>query len=102
VAAGRRDVGARFVMPYYGSGSGLTGRPINRPLGTVTCKDRWALVDGDRMRMLRVEEYRAAMGFPSDYALPATRHDAIRALGNAVPPPLARWAVDQVSRHLAS
>jgi DNA (cytosine-5)-methyltransferase 1 len=52
--------------------------------------------------MLRVEEYRAAMGFPSDYALPATRHDAIRALGNAVPPPLARWAVDQVSRHLAS
>jgi len=98
---GRRDVGERFVMPYYGSGSGLTGRPLGRPLGTVTCKDRWALVDGDRMRMLRVEEYRAAMGFPADYALPATRHDAIRALGNAVPPPLARWAVDQVSRHLA-
>ena len=93
VAAGRARFGARFVMPYYGSGSGLTGRALTRPLGTVTTRDRWALVDGDRMRMLRVDEYRAAMAFPAGYHLPATRHEAIHMLGNAVSPPHAAWVI---------
>lgn len=100
VEAGRRDVGERFLMPYYSKGSGLTGRPLSRPIGTITTKDRWAVVDGDRMRMLSVDECRAAMGFPPGYALPEKRVDAIKALGNAIPPPMARWAVQQVQRHL--
>lgn len=84
----RRDgYGSRFVMPYYSSGSGLTGRSLDRPIGTITTRDRWAVVDGDRMRMLQTPEYRAIMGFPSDYALPAVRKDAIFMLGNAVTPP---------------
>lgn len=95
VAAGRAKFGSRFVMPYYGSGSGLTGRDINRPIGTITCKERWALVDGDRMRMIHAGECRAAMGFRADYKLPAP--DGMTAdqinklrifmLGNAVCPP---------------
>lgn len=93
VANGRASFGERFVMPYYGSGSGLTGRSLARPLGTVTTRDRWALVDGDRMRMLTVGEYRAAMGFPADYRLPVRRHDAIHMLGNAVAPPAAAWVI---------
>lgn len=87
VAAGRRDHGRRFVMPYYGNGSGLTGRSLNRPLGTVTTRDRWAVVDGDLMRMLNVQEYKAAMGFPASYKLPERRDHAIHLLGNAVCPP---------------
>lgn len=98
VAAGRRTHGACFVMPYYASGSGLTGRSIDRPLGTVTTLDRWAVVDGDRMRMLTVNEYRAAMGFPPVYRLPPTRREAIHMLGNAVPPPLARGVIEQIVR----
>lgn len=98
VEAGRRAHGARFVMPYYASGSGLTGRSLDRPLGTVTTIDRWAVVDGDRMRMLTVEEYRAAMGFPPGYRLPAARREAIHMLGNAVPPPLARGVLEQIVR----
>ena len=94
--AGRARYGERFVMPYYGSGSGLSGRDLERPLGTVTCKDRWALVDGDRMRMLQVPEYRAAMGFRDNYDIPATRVDSIRLLGNAVCPPVARHVVENV------
>ena len=86
---GREQHGDRFVMPYYGSGSGLTGRSIDRPIGTITTRDRWAVVDGDRMRMLSVDEYRLAMGFPDTYQLPRTRKQAIHMLGNAVPPPLA-------------
>ena len=86
----RQKFGERFVMPYYGSGSGLTGRSLERPLGTVTTRDRWALVDSDRMRMLQPPEYRAIMGFPDDYVLPRQRNLAIHLLGNAVCPAVAR------------
>lgn len=96
VERGRRDQGSRFVMPYYGSGSGLTGRSITRPLGTVTTRDRWALVDGDRMRMLTPAEYRDAMGFPGSYQLPPTRSQAIHLLGNAVPPKAAEQLVGAI------
>jgi DNA (cytosine-5)-methyltransferase 1 len=89
VARGRREVGAGFVMPYYGSGSGETGRSLGRPLGTVTTRDRWAVVDGGRMRMLQPPEYAAAMGFSADYQLPPSRSLAIHLLGNAVCPPVA-------------
>jgi DNA (cytosine-5)-methyltransferase 1 len=88
IAAGRR-FGQRFVMPYYGSGSGLTGRSLDRPLGTVTTRARWAVVDGERMRMLSVDENRAAMGFPADYRLPRQGAQALHLLGNAVCPPVA-------------
>jgi DNA (cytosine-5)-methyltransferase 1 len=42
------------------------------------------------MRMLTVEENRKAMGFPDDYRLPANHADAIKMLGNAVVPAVAR------------
>lgn len=86
VAAGRASFGERFVMPYYGSGSGLTGRDLARPIGTITTRARWAVVDGDKMRMLTVGENRDAMTFPKDYILPANGKEAIHMLGNAVPP----------------
>ncbi len=87
---GRAAFGDRFVMPFYGSGSGETGRSLDRPLGTVTTRDRWALVDGERMRMLQPPEYAAAMGFAPDVVLPPQRKEAIHLLGNAVAPPVVR------------
>lgn len=90
IANARKSFGRRFVMPYYSSGSGLTGRALTRPLGTITTVDRWAVVKGDRMRMLQPSEYRKGMGFPDDYKLPPTRAEAIHLLGNAVCPPMAR------------
>lgn len=89
VAAGRRRHGERFVAPYYGSGSGETGRCLSRPLGSITTRDRWAIVDGDRMRMLTADECRAAMGFPATYQLPHRHREAVHMLGNAVCPPVA-------------
>lgn len=85
---GREKHGDRFLLPYYSSARG--GRSLNSPLGTVTTVERFALVDGNRMRMLLVDEYRRAMGFPDTYALPADRKMAVHLLGNAVPPPMAR------------
>lgn len=98
VRAGRRQFGDRFVMPYYGSGSGLTGRSLDRPLGTITTRARWAVVDGDRMRMLTTAENCAGMGFPADYHLPANGALALHMLGNANPPPLAAYAIDAIRK----
>ncbi len=83
---GRQRFGERFLMPYYKSGSGLTGRSLHRPIGTITTRDRWAVVDGNRMRMLTRHECRAAMTFPDNYQLPDNHRLAIHLLGNAVCP----------------
>lgn len=100
--AGRRDIGERFVMPYYGSGSGLTGRSIDRPIGAITTRDRWALVDGDRMRMATVDEYRAAMSFPDGYRIPSRpKKLGVHLLGNAVPS-LAACEVGRAVARLAA
>jgi DNA (cytosine-5)-methyltransferase 1 len=96
VAAGRAEFGERFIMPYYGGGSGLTGRSIKRPVGTITTRDRWAVVCGDRMRMFSASECRAAMGFPASYILPRQHRLAIHMLGNSVAPPAARDVIQAV------
>ncbi len=88
VAAGRQVFGSRFLTAYYGNEYG--GRSLSRPLGTLTTKDRYAVIDGDRMRMLTVDENRRAMGFPASYKLPNNHADAIKMLGNAVVPIVAR------------
>ncbi|MEN5206772.1 DNA cytosine methyltransferase [Stenotrophomonas terrae] len=89
VRAGRAAFGARFVAPYFGNGSGLTGRSLDRPIGTITTRDRWAIIDGDRMRMLSLPESAIAMGFPRHYKLPANKKDGMQMMGNAVCPPKA-------------
>lgn len=93
IANGRRRLGDRFITPYYASGSGKTGRSLSKPVGTITTRDRWAVIDHDRMRMFTVDEYRRAMAFPASYKLPANKRDATMMLGNAVPPPLMRDAI---------
>lgn len=98
IRAGRAAYGDRFVMPYYGSGSGLTGRSLNRPIGTITTRARWAVVDGGRMRMLTKRESTLAMGFPVDYHLPDDLRLSIFMLGNANPPPMARTVIEAIRR----
>lgn len=85
--AGRQQHGDRFLAAYYGNEHG--GRTLARPIGTITTRDRWAVIDGDRMRMVSVPEARAAMGFRADYKLPERAKDAMHMLGNAVAPPAA-------------
>jgi DNA (cytosine-5)-methyltransferase 1 len=88
IAAGRRVHGDRFISSYYGNEKG--GRSIHRPIGTIVTRDRHAIIDGDRMRMLSVPEARAAMSFPADYKLPTSSRLAMHMLGNAVCPVEAR------------
>lgn len=84
VANGRAAHGDRFLMSFYGNTK--TGRSIHRPIGTITTRDRWAIVDGDRMRMLSRFECRDAMSFPTDYQLPDNHRLAVHLMGNAVCP----------------
>ena len=77
-------------------GSGLTGRSLARPIGTITTKNRWGVVDGERMRMLAAEETRGFMGFPEGYRLPAGVTEATFMLGNAVCPPVARDVINAI------
>lgn len=65
------------------------GHSIHRPIGTITTRDRWAVIDGDSMRMLHVSEVKQAMGFRADYVLPDCHKDALTMLGNAVCPPVS-------------
>jgi DNA (cytosine-5)-methyltransferase 1 len=100
VANGRAAFGAQFVMPYYGSGSGRTGRSLARPIGTITTRARWGVVNGDVMRMVSRAENQAFMGFPADYQLPDSDTEANHLLGNAVPPQLARAVLSQLRQRL--
>lgn len=94
VERGREQHGGRFLVPYYGSTRG--GRSVDRPIGTVTTVDRWALVDGDRMRMLSIGESRRAMGFPESYRLPKSHKLALHMLGNAVCPPVVTLLLREI------
>lgn len=83
---GRRRHGDRFIMPYYTSGSGLTGRSLQRPIGTITTRDRWAVVDGSCMRMLTADETLRAMSFSANTRRPRNHRLTVHLAGNAVPP----------------
>jgi len=103
VARGREQLKSdRFLAPFYGSGSGLSGRSLDRPVGTLTTRDRWLLVDGGKCRMLQVPEILAGMGFPADYKLPLKkggkihRRQAVHMLGNAVCPPVITHLINAV------
>lgn len=81
---GREQFGDRFVMSYYGNTK--SGRSLQRPIGTITTRDRWAIVDGDRMRMLTADENLLAMSFPASTKRPSSHRLTVHMAGNAVPP----------------
>ncbi|WP_107329178.1 DNA cytosine methyltransferase [Metapseudomonas otitidis] len=95
---------ASFLMHFYSTGGqwGAADRPIN----TITTRDRIALVSvvlhgrtyvivDIKMRMLTPRELYRAQGFPDDYVIdkghdgkPLTRTEQVRMCGNSVSPPI--------------
>ncbi|MCP1675493.1 DNA (cytosine-5)-methyltransferase 1 [Natronocella acetinitrilica] len=108
---------AAFMAPYYGSGSGETGRDLRQPAPTCTTKDRLQLVtvqiDGATyvitdigMRMLQPRELFNANGFPPDYVIdqgpegkPLPKYAQVRMCGNSVPPVWPRALVSANFAH---
>lgn len=91
---GRQVHGDRFLIGLHSSKT--RGRTLDAPIGTVTTKDHWQVVDGNLYRPLTLQELRLAMGFQEAYILPDVRDTACKMLGNAVPPPMARGVIEQV------
>ena len=67
-------------------------RSVQQPAFTVTASHPliWCTRAGATVRCLTVVESAALMGFPPDWVLPSGSRAGLRAVGNAVPPPLAR------------
>ena len=67
-------------------------RSTQQPAFTVTASHPliWCTRTGATVRCLTVAESAALMGFPPDWKLPLGSRAGLRAVGNAVPPPLAR------------
>lgn len=90
-SSGRKVHGERFVFSYYGNTK--TGRSIYRAIGTITTRDRWAVVRGDCMRMLTADECLRAMSFPPDTKRPDSHRLTVHMAGNAVPPEAGRQMI---------
>lgn len=107
---------AAFLAPYYGTGSGETGRDLRKPLPTITTTDRFQLVtvtiDGESYaitdigtRMFQPHELAKAQGFPDSYQFaeingkPLAKRTQVRLIGNSVCPPLARTLVEANFTH---
>ncbi len=99
VRTGCETFGSRFLAPFYGSGSGKTGRSLDRPIGTLTTRDRWMLVDGDRVRMLTDVEALKLTGFRPDYQMTSSRKDNIFLIGNSVSPPVMKFICQTIQHH---
>lgn len=95
-----------LLMPYYGQS---VPHQVDRPIGTVTTRDRYALIDADQVvddcgfRMLEPHEVAAAMAFPEGYIPDTlTKRDRIKLAGNAVTPPVSTWILGRVAQALES
>ncbi|MFI1409388.1 DNA cytosine methyltransferase [Streptomyces sp. NPDC020707] len=92
-------VGPPLVVPYYSTGR---AKPVDRPLGTLSTVDRFALVEQQArvedctLRMLQVPEIARAMSFDEDHQILGNKRSATRLLGNAVCPPNAEVLMSAV------
>ena len=101
-----------FLIKYYGSGGSC--QTLNRPLDTITTKDRFGLVNvvtvinGEKyilkdifLRMLKPEELKLCQGFPKDYIIDRDYKwrkypvsEQVKRIGNSVVPIMAKALVE--------
>ncbi|WP_159850477.1 DNA methyltransferase [Nocardia sp. CY41] len=83
-----------LLVPYYRTGQ---AHPVDEPMGTLTTRDRFALLgtDAERVisectfRMLEPSEIRAGMAFPATFKSLGDKRTQARGYGNAVTPAAA-------------
>lgn len=100
-----------LLVPYYGNG---TAKTVREPVGTLSTRDRYALVQGDvdindvLFRMLEPHEIGRAMSFADQYIVLGSKRERVRQYGNAVTPNCAEVIVcalvetitgEQIERH---
>jgi DNA (cytosine-5)-methyltransferase 1 len=96
-----------LLVPYYSS-QGSIAKPVSEPAGTMTGRDRYAVVearvalDDCLFRMLEPHEVGRAMAFPDSYLVEGTKKDRVKLYGNAVTPPVMRWIIGRIAEALAA
>lgn len=87
--------GGRCLVQHV---TGHRGIPLHEPIRTITTKAQWCLVEGDRYRWLSPRELARGMSFPDSYRFPSdlTIADSKKLIGNAIPPLLAKTAIEQL------
>lgn len=100
--AGERDTA--MLLAYYSNGA---ASPVDRPVGTLTTRDRYGLVGGvppvERctFRMLSPEEIGDGMAFRRGYKVKGSKRQKVRGYGNAVTPPVAEVLVSALVETLS-
>ena len=89
--AGHSELGdTEWLHGYYGN---YTTTPLNKPLPTITTRDRFLLVDARSgtlaTRMLSNAELAKAQGFPDWYQFCGNKKEVTVQIGNSVPPPFS-------------
>jgi DNA (cytosine-5)-methyltransferase 1 len=87
-----------LLVPYWGKGN---ARPVDEPIGTLTTRDKYAVINGIAeidlddvlFRMLEPHEIGRAMAFGQDYTVLGNKRERVRQYGNAVTPPVAELIV---------
>ncbi|MBB2909146.1 DNA (cytosine-5)-methyltransferase 1 [Streptosporangium becharense] len=82
-----------LLVPYYGNGH---ARQAAEPIGTLSTRDRYAVVNGlddVLFRMLEPHEIGRAMAFGETYTVIGNKREKVRQYGNAVTPPVAELIV---------
>lgn len=97
IEAAQARRGSDLLVAYYGSESSHAGVSLDGPIGTLTTRDRYVLVRGERARVLTVAEQLALSSFPADYRLEGNRRDRVMQIGNAVPPLLMRRVLERAA-----
>lgn len=109
---GHFGVISAYLIKYYGSGGSC--QTLDRPLDTITTKDRFGLVNvvteinGEKyilkdifLRMLKPEELKLCQGFPGDYIIDRDYKwrkypvsEQVKRIGNSVVPVMAKALVE--------
>lgn len=101
-ARSRLEAGlSRFERCLVQHTTGHRGIPLHESIRTITTKCQWVLTerrDGGRYRWLTARELARGMGFPDSFSWPTStsKENAIKGLGNAVCPPVARDLITRV------
>ncbi len=82
--------GARMGYTIFGTAG------VSPTLTSTTSRHYERYKVGDRYRRLTPVEYARLQGFPDDHCSIATAYDRYALLGNAVPPPMARWVLERL------
>jgi len=95
-----------FLSSYYSGSEG--NKPVEEPMGTLTAKERHALIEGAEeidindcfFRMLMPPEIQLGMAFEGAYIVTGNQREKVKQLGQAVTPPVPAWIWQRIVESL--